>query len=112
MKTAITTEIDHIQRAIDNMIEENIPVKGFKEWMTERNFDHNSSYTEFYEETDEGYMMLTINKLYKHWWKSVTHIKPPILTNQISKYPDKCLGCGTSINHFFYCADCNRKWES
>ena len=62
-----------IEKAIIEMIEANLPIKGFKEWMIEKQFDHNTSYSEFYAENDEGYMMHGINKLYRHWkrtaWK-------------------------------------------
>ena len=32
--------------------------------------------------------------------------------SQSNGYPDKCKGCETSINNSYYCADCNRKWDS
>jgi len=62
---------DEIEKAINDMIESKLHIKGFKEWMIEKGYDHNNSYTEFYIDQDGGVRAFTIDELFDHWnWKS------------------------------------------
>lgn len=74
----VTLPSDGIQKAIDDFVESRLYIKEFKEWFIEKEMDHNSSYTEFYSDTDNGYIALTIERVYKFWLANNKKIKSQI----------------------------------